>query len=88
MKPSASRRALGAEGEDARPMRDPADPVQEDLAHALQGIEGLRRRIQESRAAMPPARARRLALALSMVDAALGEAVRELHLGEDAPAEG
>lgn len=72
--------ALGEAGAEPPPPREAF--VEEELVMALAAIQGMRRRIRDA-APMTDEQSRRMAMALSVVDAALGDAVRELH--ESAP---
>jgi hypothetical protein len=62
-----------------------ADGASDDLALALDGIERLRTRIAAGGGSLTSAQAGRMAMALSMIDAALGDAVRALHAAAAEP---
>lgn len=58
-----------------------------DVRRAVQAIDALRRRIAEAAASEHPEQALELAFALSIIDASLGEAVRELYDGTEGGSE-
>jgi hypothetical protein len=79
MRDIGTARRAGPGADDDHSEVEPGGPGHRELLEALDAIERLNLRIRSGGPELQPCRAQHFAAALSMIDAALGEAMRSLH---------